>query len=167
MSWRELSLLMLLAAQGQRLAAQEARIAQLEAEKAELEQRLTRLERMISRNSGNSSMPPSGDDQPGRVPPKKRSNPSPQSKRGKRPGAAGFGLAWDNDPDVRIAHRPRGTCPCGTDLADAADLGVSDCFQQVEIPLTSARREQHEMHSAKCGCGRCTPPSVRQERPAL
>ena len=36
---------------------------------AELEGELARLERLISRNSGNSSMPPSTDDLPGKTPP--------------------------------------------------------------------------------------------------
>jgi Family of unknown function (DUF6444) len=36
---------------------------------AELEERVARLERLLSRNSGNSSMPPGTDDLPGRKPP--------------------------------------------------------------------------------------------------
>ena len=44
----------------------------------ELEERVARLERLISRNSGNSSMPPSSDDLPGRKPPRKQ---SPERKR--------------------------------------------------------------------------------------
>ena len=36
---------------------------------AALEERVARLERLISRNSGNSSMPPSSDDLPGKKPP--------------------------------------------------------------------------------------------------
>ena len=46
------------------LANRDRRVAQLEAENAELARRVARLERLISRNSGNSSMPPSADDQP-------------------------------------------------------------------------------------------------------
>ncbi len=38
---------------------------------AELEERIARLERLISRNSGNSSMPPSADDLPGKKPPER------------------------------------------------------------------------------------------------
>src|SRR5512142_1801338 len=47
---------------------------------AELEDRVARLERLMSRNSGNSSMPPSADDLPGRRPPERR-------QRGRRPQA--------------------------------------------------------------------------------
>jgi len=39
---------------------------------AELAERITRLERLISRNSGNSSMPPSTDDLPGKKPPERK-----------------------------------------------------------------------------------------------
>ena len=38
---------------------------------AELEGRLARLEHLLSRNSANSSMPPSRDDDPGKTPPVK------------------------------------------------------------------------------------------------
>jgi hypothetical protein len=52
------------------LAGRDGRIAQLEAENADLARRVARLERLISRNSGNSSFPPSADDLPGRTPPR-------------------------------------------------------------------------------------------------
>ena len=39
---------------------------------AELRERVARLERLVSRNSGNSSMPPSTDDLPGKKPPERR-----------------------------------------------------------------------------------------------
>ena len=47
----------------------DAQIAELKAGNGELEERVARLERLISRNSGNSSMPPSTDDLPGKKPP--------------------------------------------------------------------------------------------------
>src|ERR1700722_20827814 len=59
-------LITLLAAHNAALAA---RVAELEAANAELAARVARLERAASRNSGNSSLPPSLDDQPGRLPP--------------------------------------------------------------------------------------------------
>src|SRR5260370_2806674 len=49
---------------------------------AELEERIARLERLISRNSGNSSMPPSADDLPGKKPPE----PKPRRRRGPQAG---------------------------------------------------------------------------------
>ena len=52
-----------LRARGEDLQAENAG---LKAENAELRERLARLERLVSRNSGNSSMAPSGDDLPGK-----------------------------------------------------------------------------------------------------
>lgn len=46
-----------------------ALVVQLREANATLEERVWRLERLISRNSGNSSMPPSADDLPGRTKP--------------------------------------------------------------------------------------------------
>ena len=62
-------------------------------------------------------------------------------------------MAWA-EPDEVVDHRPAGVCGCGADLAGAADVGVARSFQQVEIPLVTARRVQHDLHRARCGCGR-------------
>jgi len=51
-------------------AARDAVIAQQAAALAELAVKVERLERLVSRNSGNSSFPPSMDAQPGRTRPK-------------------------------------------------------------------------------------------------
>ena len=48
------------------LEDKDAQIAALKTQNAELAERVARLERLISRNSGNSSMPPSTDDLPGK-----------------------------------------------------------------------------------------------------
>ncbi len=61
-------------------------------------------------------------------------------------------MAWA-EPDEVIDHRPAGACGCGADLAGAADLGVARSFQQLEIPLMTARRVQHDLHEAHCRCG--------------
>jgi transposase len=113
------------------LAAENTRLA---GQVADLAARVERLERLASRNSGNSSMPPSADDLPGRTP---RRKPSADGKRkpGKQPGSH---LAWSEYPDDKVPHFPAGACECGADLADARDLGVAASHQQVEIPLVSA-----------------------------
>ena len=66
------------------------------AEVAELRARVARLERAMSRNSGNSSMPPSGDDAPGRSPPRKQRRAAERAarrKRGKQPGVPGAAVS--------------------------------------------------------------------------
>jgi transposase len=129
------------------IAAQAAAIAELQA-------KVERLERLLSRNSGNSSFPPSMDGQLGRKPPRPRRRAADGSRRpGKQPGAPGSHLAWSPDPGDRVPVFPQGRCRCGADLAAAADLGVSASHQQAEIPLVTARVIQYDRHAVRCGCG--------------
>lgn len=145
----------LIALQGRLIALLAARNAALEVRIGELEERLARLERAASRNSGNSSLPPSLDDQPGRTP-----SARPERGKGKRrnpgtqPGAPGSHLAWSQEPDRAVPHFPQGACACGADLAAAADLGVAASHQQVEIPDLAAQVIQHDLHEVACACGR-------------
>ena len=133
---------------------------------AALREQVARLERALSRNSGNSSMPPSSDEVPGRTPPKKkdgRAQRGGRRRRGKQPGAPGAAMRWDI-PDDTIPHFPEGRCPCGRDLHEARDLGVASSAQQLDLPEPRAKRIQHDMHAARCGCGRehvaARPPGV-------
>ena len=133
------------------LAAENTRLA---GQVAGLAARVEQLERLASRNSGNSSMPPSADDLPGRTPPRRKPPAGGTRKPGKQPGAPGSHLAWRVNPDERADHFPSGACACGAALADGGDLGVAASHQQVEIPLASAQVIQHDLHAVACGCGR-------------
>src|SRR3954454_7876096 len=95
-------------------------IAVLTAANVELTRRLARVEHLLSRNSGNSSMPPSKDDDPGRTPPVKPTRPGggPKRKPGKQPGAPGANLAWVDEPNHQVDRYPIGRCGCGDDLAE-------------------------------------------------
>jgi hypothetical protein len=136
-------------------ADRDAVIVEQAAAIAELRAKVERLERLISRNSGNSSFPPSMDAQPGRKRPKPRRRQGDGSRGpGKQPGAPGSFLAWSTCPDERIQVFPEGMCGCGAALAGGADLGVAACHQQVEIPLVTARVIQHDRHAVRCACGR-------------
>ncbi|MGH3124206.1 MAG: IS66 family transposase [Streptosporangiaceae bacterium] len=128
----------------------------LRAEQKELREKIARLERLISRNSGNSSMPPSADDLPGKTPPGRRARGGEGKNRrqGKQPGAPGSHLAWSENPGRAVPLFPRGACACGRDLADAADLGVAASHQVVDVPLAAAEVTQYDEHAAQCGCGR-------------
>lgn len=67
--------------------------------------KVARLEHVLSRNSGNSSSPPSRDDIPGKTPPPekvKRGDGGPKRKKGKQPGAARANLAWTDVPDDHV-----------------------------------------------------------------
>ncbi|MCA1673969.1 MAG: DUF6444 domain-containing protein [Actinobacteria bacterium] len=118
------------------VAAQAEEITALRVANTELAARLARLERLVSRNSANSSMPPSKDGEPGKTmpdPPERRGGGQEGRKRGKQPGALGANLAWRENPDDRVDRFPQGRCECGAELVGAADLGVHDRFQQTEI----------------------------------
>jgi hypothetical protein len=147
-----------IAAQEQQIAGQAERITALEALAADLRERLEAAERAGSRNSGNSSMAPSSDDLPGRKQPRRQRRAAEREaakkrKRGKQPGSPGASMTWEV-PDRTEDHYPEGACPCGADLADAEDLGVTRSFQQEEIPAAPAQRVQHDLHGARCACGR-------------
>jgi transposase len=137
----------------------------------ELEAKLARLERLISRNSGNSSMPPSGDDQPGKTPPKQKpGRGAGKRKPGKQPGAPGAYLAWNDHPDRIENLFPEGNCACGTDLKDAADLGVVFSHQVSDLPEeVRAQTVQYDRHEVGCSCGRAhvadTPPQAAGAAP--
>ena len=136
-------------------AERDAVITAQQAALAELRDRVERLERQVSRNSGNSSFPPSMDVQPGRKPPKPRRQKADGSRApGGQPGAPGSHLAWSDDPDERTGLFPQGVCGCGAALAAAVDLGVGASHQVTEIPLVSARVIQHDRHTVRCSCGR-------------
>lgn len=76
------------------VAEKDARIAELTAANEESAARLARPEHLLSRNSANSSMPPSQDDAPGRVAPVKPKRRAGSGRsRGKQPGAPGTHLA--------------------------------------------------------------------------
>jgi hypothetical protein len=92
----------------------------------ELAVKVARLEHLLSRNSGDSSMPPSLDDKPGGAPPKGKGRATSKRAKGKQKGAPGANLSWSDAPADRQDQFPQGACGCGADLAGAADLGVVD-----------------------------------------
>jgi transposase len=145
--------------QAAQLEAQAGQIAALEELIAGLREQLGAAQRAVSRNSGNSSMPPSADDLPGRRPParkERRSAGRAEKKRkpGKQPGTAGAAMRWAK-PDEVVDHFPEGPCTCGLDLAGAADLGVARSCQQEDVPEPRPSvRYQHDLHRARCACGK-------------
>lgn len=145
--------------QAARLEAQAGQITALEELVAGLREQLDAALRAASRNSENSSMPPSSDDLPGRRPParKERRDAERAEKkrsRGKQPGSPGAAMRW-RKPDKVVNHFPQGACGCGLDLAGAADQGVVRSYQQEDVPEPRpAIRYQHDLHKARCACGR-------------
>lgn len=155
------------------LASEQARQIEAQARQIEaLTERLAQVERLLSRNSRNSSMPPSSDDQPGKPTPKddpKQEKPEAGKRRpGKQRGDQGRHLPWSEAPDDTLSHRPVGRCGCGSDLGKAEDLGVAFSRQEHEIPLVCAQVIQHDMHTVRCQCGAvvtASPPAGLAEAP--
>jgi transposase len=149
-------LIALVGRQAGQITAMAGQIADLSEANEVLAAKLARLEYLLSRNSKNSSSPPSRDGDPGRTPPqdKRRRGGGPRRSKGKQPGAPGANLAWTDTPDERTDRFPQGRCECGDDLAGASDLGVIDCYQQHEIPPVSVKVTQYDQHRVRCGCGR-------------
>ena len=91
------------------------RVAELEAENAtlrqlvaKLEARIVELERQLGKHSGNSSLPPSTDNQAQRqARPKPAKRQKGQRARGKQPGAPGAHLQRVAEPDHVIDHAPQ------------------------------------------------------------
>ena len=144
------------------IARQDAQITTLATQLADVTDRLeqtttklAKLEHLLSRNSSNSSVPSSQDDDPGRTPPRRERRAKPAGRaKGKQNGAEGTALRWREDPDRRRDRFPTGSCPCGADLAQATDLGIVDRYQQHEIPLVSVKVTQYDQHAVACRCGR-------------
>jgi transposase len=141
--------------QGVLIEVLESRNAELTAQVADLAERLAKLERQVSRNSGNSGMPPSADDLPGRVAPEPKANCGGGKKRqGKQRGAPGAHLAWSESPDDRKPLFPAGACACGRDLGEALDLGTAASHQVIDTPEVTATVTQYDEHAVRCRCGK-------------
>ncbi len=125
------------------LEDKDAKITELEAE-------LACLKRLISRNSGSSSMPPSGDDQPGKTPPEQKpGRGGSKRKPGKQPGAY---LAWNDHPRVpggkKVKQPPaRLLLECLRDreadvLRFLTDTAIPPASSQAERDLRPAKTQQ-------------------------
>jgi len=109
--------------------------------------KLEELDNKISKNSNNSSNPPSTD-------PKKKGNMN-KGKTGRntggQPGHKGSNLKMVENPSVVITHAPKGKCDCGKTLA-ALKLSPSAARQVFEIEIVNKVIE-HQTLSGFCSCG--------------
>jgi transposase len=118
------------------------RVEELSAKVVELEQRLTK-------NSSNSSKPPSSDDY-GKPNPK-----SQRTKTGKKSGGqtghAGDTLTQVDEPDEHVTHGSV-TCPCGLPIAQGTLLIEvrRQVFDNIEPRL---RVVEQVVRTVACGCG--------------
>lgn len=140
--------------------------ALLQAEIAGLRDRVAFLEAELSKNSQNSSKPPSSDPiEPRKKRAERRAEARAAGRRqGKRPGAPGANLAR-REPDVIIEHSPLCCADCGADLA-AAELIGEVRRQVIDIPPVKATVVDHVAQRRRCGCGRVTTASFPPEAKA-
>ncbi len=136
------------------------RIAELEAENAvqyelivRLEARIVELERLLGKHSGNSSLPPSLDDQAARkARPKPAKRQKGQRRQGKQPGAPGAHLEQVEVPDRVIDHAPTVCRGCGGGLGGAEVIGV-EARQVFDLPDRRAEVSEHRAEKRRCSCG--------------
>jgi transposase len=143
-------------AQGTRLRELQAMVEEQARQVTELREEVARLHRRLSRDSRNSSMPPSSDGTLPGTPLPEPPRPAATRRRGRQPGAPGSALRWA--PAAAIEdHRPHGPCAgCGADLADALSVRVVRAWQVTDIPVVTATVTEHRVHAVVCGCGRAT-----------
>jgi transposase len=112
--------------------------------------KLEELDNKISKNSRNSSMPPSSDDKNKTKPNqslRKKSNKSTGGQLGKR----GSTLKKVATPNIKVVHKPKGNCSCGLSF-EGMDLSIHSSRQVVEIEIQKKITE-HQLLQGVCSCG--------------
>jgi transposase len=119
------------------------------AEVRRLSARVAELEARLSKDSHNSSKPPSSDGLA-----KKSSSPSVPSgkKPGGQPGRAGKTLERSVHVDTVINHPLPQHCKCGAALAGAGVL-LYEQRQVIDIPVASYQVTEHRTWQTRCTCG--------------
>lgn len=137
------------------MTADQNRIKELEKENASLraivEDLLERVNKLQNRkNSNNSSIPPSKDEN------RPRKTKSLRRSSGKKPGGQkghkGSTLHMTNNPDIIIEHRPKQCSNCGSTLQDA-NMFITGKRQVIDIPVIGAQYSEHRVFSTMCSCG--------------
>ena len=135
------------------LAAALTALAAANARIAELEQQVAKLLEEKSRNSSNSSKPPSSDPPGTRAERRAKTKAKSGRKRGGQPGHGGSQRALvplDNVDDI-VDHFP-GECEnCWAPLPETPDP-LPQRFQTTELPPVKPHTTEHRGHSVVCPC---------------
>jgi transposase len=128
-----------------------AYIRYLESTIQQLHARIHELEDRLSKNSSNSSKPPSTDGL-------KRKPKSLRKPSGKKPGGqkgrTGKGLTQVSNPDVVVTHTPSNCTGCGSDIKNASAV-VAERRQVFDIPQPKINVTEHCVEEKKCPyCGK-------------
>lgn len=114
----------------------------------QLQTRVHELEARLSKDSSNSSKPPSSDGL-------KRKPKSLRGRSGKKPGGQqgriGKGLAQVSNPDMIVTHTPITCTGCGSDLSGVSGTTVEQ-RQVFDIPQPKVNVTEHRVEEKKCLC---------------
>jgi transposase len=123
-------------------------ILELRKENAILKARIHELEH--PKNSNNSSIPPSKDEN------RPKKNQSLREKSGRKSGGQkghkGYTLEMTTDPDEIINHFPAICKGCGKDLS-VFESKFAEKRQVIELPQIRPICTEHQVHSKLCSCG--------------
>ena len=126
-------------------------LSELKSENAILRARIAELEHR--KNSNNSSIPPSKDEN--RV----KRNQSLREKSGRKPGGQeghkGNMLKMTEHPDGITKHIPQYCNCCGKDLSGQREEFIAK-RQVIELPEIKVRCIEHQVYGRKCQCGHIT-----------
>ena len=121
-----------------------------------MESRIKELEDQISKNSKNSSKPPSSDGY---------KKPSPKSLRqktgrkvGGQKGHKGHNLKMTTNPDQTIIHQVDFCSQCHRDLSNQKSIN-NKTRQVYDIPPLRMKVTEHQIEVKRCSCG-CTTTSL-------
>jgi transposase len=128
------------------VAIRDRRIAELEALVRELRQEIAELREKLSKNSSNSSRPPSSD-RPDNPPPH-RQTPDSGRKAGGQPGHQGH-QRQRLQPTRSCDHYPSSCAECGCELSRRSDV-EPHVHQVVEIPEPKPEVTDHRCHGVEC-----------------
>lgn len=120
-----------------------------------LERKVETLEDQLARyqtpkNSSNSSVPPSKDEN---RPLKSHSlRKSSGKKSGGQPGHQGHALEMSTTPDRIFKHFPQFCARCGSDLCNIKPILHLRC-QEIDLPIPTVQYIEHQAYRKKCQCG--------------
>ena len=125
---------------------QQSHIEQLQAQVEQLQAQVKQLQAWLSKNSSNSSKPPSSDGP-------KRKPKSQRGKTGKKPGGqkghAGKGLKPVENPDQILTHGPETCHECGFNLTQQEGYCVEK-RQVFDIPIPKIEVTEHQILEKTC-----------------
>ena len=112
--------------------------------------KLEELDNKISKNSRNSSKPPSTDDK-NKIKPNQSLRKKSDKKTGGQKGNKGSTLKRVATPNITNQHKPEGDCSCGLNL-EGLNLSMHSSRQVFEIEILK-KVVEHQVFQGSCSCG--------------